>query len=115
MEEEEVMKEEAKKKKRDIWWIGGPKFGPHIKVLVELLSQLPKKKLLFFSIPRKKKNQNHIMKKEKSKNQIFKKKKKESMKIFWNGLNIKLQVQISKLKKKTPNPKFSNQNFHSQV
>ena len=40
--------------------------------------------------------------------------KKERMKIFWNELRIKPQIQIFKFFK-TPNPKFSIQNFHSQV
>ena len=95
------MKEEAKKKKREIWWIGGPKFGPHIKVLVELLSQLPKKKNSFsFPLLGKKKSKSHHEERKITKSNFQKKKKKERMKIFWNGLNIKLQVQISKLKNK---------------
>ena len=49
MEEEKVMKHK-RKEKRDMM-NGGPKFDPHIKVTAELLSQLPKKKILFFLFP----------------------------------------------------------------
>ena len=41
--------DEGGSKKRDM--NGGPKFDPHIKVTAELLSQLPKKKILFFLFP----------------------------------------------------------------
>ena len=41
----------SKKEEKREMMNGGPKFDPHIKVTAELLSQLPKKKNLFFLFP----------------------------------------------------------------
>ena len=41
----------SKKEEKREMMNGGPKFDPHIKVTAELLSQLPKKKILFFLFP----------------------------------------------------------------
>ena len=102
MVEERWRKEKARKKKEKTRKMGAKIWPPTLKV-IELLSQLSKKKnyfsfssFLFFFFSKK----NHEEEKGRINFQEF----------FWSGLRIKDSISNSKYS----NPKFSIQNFHFQ-